>query len=506
MKGFMHVVEILLVIVLVFVAFAQFSGIPSMSSDSASTKLHILADDSLRAIDAKGVDWFNGTAVANEFNRTLGENMIYSITLNNVIKPRITIGCLCNGADFARVQSLLSPGWFKINGVNTSFDVVQVTDPGKLFSLDFDLALIYGYRDINGNDFYALRNFLGYGKGVVEIFDALGTDSMNAQRDIFGIAAGAKTSDGSSIIFSESSADVSRETGKIYKYYSHIPKFYDSFENLDQWSGAGDIAGIGNPLPSVKLSGNDCVSENVFLFTRDTATIGSGDLDFDVYLSPGSSVLVGFGKGGGYDYFASLSSNRTNGYDAFFRRSPMQAIGTNASHLTQPQKWSHIKISLAANEFVLYNNGERVASAPAEDLASSNATLINKCGDAYVDNLRLTYDDAELPNFLAGENITQAVPDPGKVLVLQKDSRLPACVINYNVQGINNGRTAWISSSSATGEYKSLVKSIVSWAAGDDYRTVKADIKKPVSSYIYKSVGNEMMQNAKITVELGYLY
>jgi hypothetical protein len=35
---------------------------------------------------------------------------------------------------------------------------------------------------------------------------------------------------------------------------------------------------------------------------------------------------------------------------------------------------------------------------------------------------------------------------------------------------------------------------------------VKADLKNPVSAFFYKSLGNDMQQNAKIILELDYLY
>jgi hypothetical protein len=508
MKGFMHVVEILLVIVLVFLAFAEFAAIPTISEEWSKTKLQIMANDVLRAFEAKGVDWFDRAALEAEFNKTLSENIIYSVTLKNVIKPEIKIGCLCNDTDFARVQAILSPGWFAINGINTSFELVQITDANKTFSLDFDVALIYGYRDLSGYYYYPLRNFLGYDKGVVEISDQPAID--NVQKSIFGLNASPIPSDDSGIIFSPSSLETGRETNKIHDYFSHIPSFYDSFENLDQWAGSGSVSqGTGNPAPSANISGNGCFSDSNFMYTKYFGSFKTGEIDFDVYLTSGSSLFMAFGKSADYDYLASLSSNLSSGYDAFYQRPPLQAMGTNASHLSEAAKWHHIKIAADAGGLALYDNGEKVASAQAANLLPSNITLYNKCGDAYVDNARVTYSETEFGNFLNQENTTQLNNDPNKILLVQKVQKgtgLPACVINYNIEGIGRGRTAWVSNAPAADDYGTLVKALVAWAAGNEYRVIKADIKNPVSSYIYKSLGNEMMQNAKITLELGYLY
>jgi hypothetical protein len=202
-----------------------------------------------------------------------------------------------------------------------------------------------------------------------------------------------------------------------------------------------------------------------------------------------------------------LSSNATSGYDSFYQRSPLQPIGSGTSYLTWALNWNHVKIIVSPDGLELYSNGEKVASAQATGLLPSGISLYNKCGDVYVDNVRATYGRKEFANFLSNENTVQINGDQNKILLIQKGTGLPACIINYNIEGVGQGRTAWVSAAPSAGDdYRMLVKSLVSWAAGDEYRVVKAGMKNPVSSYIYKSLGNDMMQNAKITVELGYLY
>jgi hypothetical protein len=503
MKGFMHIIEILLIAILVFFAFMQFAMIPEISGDWAQAKLQILSGDIVSAFEARGVDWFNATELEQEFNATLPENVLYSVRLQNVIKPRIKVACLCNDSSFQTVQGMLSPGWFVINGVNTSFELVQLSDPANAFSIDNDAVIVYGSRDLSGS-YSAVRNFLGYGKGIVEVSDRPGSDAV--QRDFFGLSSGARTSDGSEIMFSASSAQGGSETGQVFEYFSHIPLFSDSFNNLDQWAGDGSVSATGNPAPSVRLSGNGCASMDRFMYTRYFSSFEGGEIDFDVYLPAGSSLLVAFGRGGGYDYLASLSANQTSGYDSFYRRSPLQAIGTNTSHLTAPSKWSHVKIAANSTEIALYNDGKKVAAAAPSGLTQSNITLFSRCGDAYVDNVRVTYDRREFASFLSNENTTQVDNDQGRILLVQKGTSLPACIIDYNIEGAGNGRTAWLSAGQANEDYKTLVKALVSWAAGDEYWTIKANIRNPVSSYIHKPLGGEMMQNAKVIVELGYLY
>lgn len=73
-KGFMHIVEVLLIIVLVFFVFTQFASIPSISDEWSRTKLSTLAGDALKTLEAKGVDWFNGTQIENTLRPNAGDS------------------------------------------------------------------------------------------------------------------------------------------------------------------------------------------------------------------------------------------------------------------------------------------------------------------------------------------------------------------------------------------------------------------------------------------------
>jgi hypothetical protein len=509
MKGFMHVVEILLIAILVFFVFTQFASIPSISGDWTDIKLSLMAKDLLNTFDKKGVDWFNATSLAAEFNRTLPQNVIHTLTLQNVIKPTIKIGCLCDNSEYAIVQAILSPSSFVINGVNTTFEVTQVANQNELFSLDFDLALIYGYEDLTPS-IGALRNFLNYDKGVMEIADIYRID--NAQAAIFGLGSGAKTSDSSKIIFSSSSKENGREGNKIYEYFNHMPLFQDSFATLDNWFG-GTAATAGKPPPSLNLTASSCSSENE-AFTRFYSSFRTGEIDFDVYLNSGSAVLIKFAKSTDYEYYASISSNQSLGYDSFYRKalsppSALQSVGLNTSHLAAAGGWSRIKIVSRPGELTLYDNGQKVATAQVPGLAASNISAFSRCREAYLDNIIVTQEENKmLDNFLGGENITQAGDNQNKIVLAQTGTSLPACIINYNIEGIGKGRTVWLSNSSsyASDDYKTLAKALLVWVSGDEYEAIKADIKSPVSYFMYKARNSDMLQNAKIILELGYLY
>ncbi len=499
MKGFMHVVEILLAVMLLFFVFTQFASIPAARDDWSRVKLSLLANDILQSLEKRGVNWFNGTEMESELNTTLPDNVIYSLLLENIIKPEIRIGCLCDDSEFSEVEGLLEPGWFEINGESVVFETTQVTEE-EMFSLYYDVVLIYGSEDLSSHE-YAMRNFLAHGKGVVEISDPEVVDDVH--RDIFGMDNGEKETAGFAVKFSSASTEGGKEINRIYDYFTHIPVFHDSFESLRQWSvssGNAEIADTGNPGPSVMLTGSECSSANTLIYTLFYKNFRRGEIDFDVYLTDGSSLFVGFGN-----YLASLSSSESTGYNSFYDRS-MNSIGENSTDLTEPMRWTHVKIVVAGGEMKLYEDGEEVAKALGSPDSPSNITLFNLCGGVYVDNMRVTFEELhEFRNFLESfENITQAEGDGDRV-VLEERGGPHACVVNYNVEG--SGRTAWLSGEgSPDDDYRTLVKSLISWAAGDEYRVIGADIRRPVASYIYKPLNRDMFQNMKITLELGYLY
>ncbi|MCK5022893.1 MAG: hypothetical protein KAS04_01835 [Candidatus Aenigmarchaeota archaeon] len=509
MKGFMHIVEILLVALLVFMAFTQFSTIPNVSENWSNVKLSIMANDILRALDAKGVDWMNKTELSTELEDIVPENMIYSIVLENVIRPEIKVGCYCDDGELAAVENMIKPKNFAINDENITIEVFQIDDINELFSLEFDVALLYGYEDLSLSP-YPLMNFLDKDKGVIEILNPRVIDST--QKGIFGINSSTTNAASSGIKFTDNSKINGREMNKIYDYFFHIPSFYDNFDDLEKWNlnDNGNIhLTLGDPEPSLRLIG---ATETDFVETRYYRSFVEGDIDFDILLREGGAVFLGFGKNYGYEYLASISATETVGYDSFYRKYPLTSIGSNTSHITTINEWHHIKIVVASGSLELYNDGELVASNTLSLNTGANITISGNSvstGHVMIDNFRVTHRDSPtFENFLESyENTTQLNDDNNRILLSQLGTNVPACVINYNVEGIGKGRTAWISNSSQNYEkYNTVVKSLILWAAGNRYNIVKADIKNPSNSYIHKVYNKDMFQNVKILLQLGYLY
>jgi len=80
-KGFIHVIEIVVISVLILFAFAQFSYVPSMDTDWTKTKLNLQGNDLLFSLDRSGIDWFDEESVDNALSETLAQNVIYRVML-----------------------------------------------------------------------------------------------------------------------------------------------------------------------------------------------------------------------------------------------------------------------------------------------------------------------------------------------------------------------------------------------------------------------------------------
>jgi|GEM_PF-1317450 len=509
MKGFMHIVEIMLVVILIFFVFAQFSSIPRISTEWSDVKLKLMGSDLLSSLELQGTDWFSESELAERFNRTMPVNMIYNLRLENVIKPRIKIGCFCDDAELNDLVSILSPGWFVINGENVSFEVMQVENITGVFSLDFDVSFFPEYVNLETQEI-PLRNFLRYDKGVVEIADLTNMDSV--QEEIFGLGSSGLTPNSNVITFNSESEVVDNEIYNVRKYFYHIPLFYENFESLFQWQ-----TNSGNPLltefgdgNSVKLQGTDCGTTNTWIYTTYDQFY-EGEINLDVYVESGVFYLnFRLDPSTNQSYLASFSANSSLGYDAFYRQSgsTLTYIGSDQSHLTSDNEWHRMKIVVKDGEFGLYNDGELVAYASDSTYNSPGSVgMFHICGEVYADNVRTTFEkDHEFQNFLgANENVTQFDYEEEKIVLLQ-DSGVSASIVNYRIQE-GKGRAVWLSGGGGvTEERKTLVKSLMAWAAGDEYDILKGDVRNPVVIPFYKTYSKDMLQEVRIVLSLGYLY
>ncbi|MFQ5647635.1 MAG: hypothetical protein ACE5FW_00175 [Candidatus Aenigmatarchaeota archaeon] len=222
-KGFIHIVEIVIISLVVFVLVIQIATIPRAEAEWDRTKLILQGNDILHTLNAKGVNWLSRTDVVGNLTEVLaGTNLRYRILVRNAIPANITIGCLaCTPGELEELESALA-GSFTLNGERIRFNV----HPAALDSIPpwgLDVACL-GRAALPGLEMQ-VEDFLAGGGGVLEIRDLEAADTAE-RADIFGLETWETAPGTGNIEFNPGLGPDSRHWS-IWKYFRHIPSGLD---------------------------------------------------------------------------------------------------------------------------------------------------------------------------------------------------------------------------------------------------------------------------------------
>ena len=78
-KGFIHVIEIIIVSILVLFVFVQFSYMPYVEIDWSTPKLSLQGNDLLFMLDELGVNWLNANDINSKLSGLLTGNTMYRV-------------------------------------------------------------------------------------------------------------------------------------------------------------------------------------------------------------------------------------------------------------------------------------------------------------------------------------------------------------------------------------------------------------------------------------------
>lgn len=225
MKGIIHVFEIVIVGMVVFIAVLQFSYIPRMESDWSRTEIIFQGWDMLFTMDEKGVNWLDPNEVRSELDYMLNNtNVKYKIDVRGAPDDNISVGCICSPPEFNNLRNLLTQ--FNINGENIRFYVSRIDPNDITFSHRFDVIFSWDYdlSDYRSN----ILNFLEVDKGIVEIKSLTGPGDIDpVQSDVFGLSWGGASPNSRNISFTTQPSNA--ETYTIEKYFYSIPYSGGSF-------------------------------------------------------------------------------------------------------------------------------------------------------------------------------------------------------------------------------------------------------------------------------------
>ena len=241
-KGFIHVVEIVVISLVVFILVFQFTTIPAIRADWDRTKLALQGNDILFTLDRAGVSWLNSQDMGQALSPLLeGTNINYRVSVENAIKSDISVACICTPQERSELASLLEP--FTLNDEAVSFEVIlydpDVTtgreNPARAFTLEHDLVY-FGEYFLTQTAFYDLDDYLDQmstylrnGKGLVLEQDLTGSLFQSGRQgqsltQLFGVEAGQGLAGTQDILFETNALS---EFYNIEKYFRHIPSGID---------------------------------------------------------------------------------------------------------------------------------------------------------------------------------------------------------------------------------------------------------------------------------------
>ncbi|RLI97977.1 MAG: hypothetical protein DRO99_01885, partial [Candidatus Aenigmatarchaeota archaeon] len=233
MKGFIHIIEIVIVVVAMFFVIYQFMRIPAIENDWSKAKLEAMAYDIIHSLEAMDVDWMDTESVSDALNKTLnGTNMVYDLHINGVVDRQILVGCICSNAEYAEVTSALND--FYLNGNRVHFVHEQLNVSNPQFSQLHDVIIVMQdfftspYHPNFRLDDYKdhIMNFLAKDKGIIVIKDYKGFDRTDNVTDnmVFGIDwNSSKTRSGDMHM----TGIMSRANATYYYVYKHFYGFPD---------------------------------------------------------------------------------------------------------------------------------------------------------------------------------------------------------------------------------------------------------------------------------------
>jgi hypothetical protein len=201
-KGFVALLEMIIVVVALFVAFQIFFPGFSYKSRWDDALLMLKGRDLILVMDRIGKLHFysyNGTATSQfldtliPFSKT---NIIGWSESEGSIKSKITIACNCTNEQMVKLRLWLDG--LKINGKPIdAISAICLTDlEMKLTGAinpclkNADVLLIWGYKELKSEEYAnALREYLKFDNGVVEIMDFTAADQLDSpvQQKIFGL-------------------------------------------------------------------------------------------------------------------------------------------------------------------------------------------------------------------------------------------------------------------------------------------------------------------------------
>ncbi|HJW96589.1 MAG TPA: hypothetical protein VJ485_00325 [archaeon] len=503
-KGFIHVVEIIIVTVAVFLIIYQVSQIPRQNSDWESMELYTRANDILFSLDSKGVDWFDPAGVDNALHSSFPSNTVYNLRIKNAMKPEIKVGCICNASQLSQVTNALN--YFEINGQPVRFTITQIQPASIAFSHEHDVIVAF---EQNLDSYSAqISRFLEAGKGIVKVQDIRNSpeDVMNK---LFNVDwDGLLPSPSRNVYFY--SNESSEPYYNIYKYFHSIPIYQQNFTYASlaagwptggAWSiGGGVYIGNSPASPSTALYAPTLADRYSFRASFRAGAGYANNVTFVMYYQNAqNNVFVSFDFG---------SPDRVTAWENITGTQNFR--GKNSSYTLSPGTMYDVKVvPLQNGRLNVYVNGSMILTTNPVTIppASTQIGFQIKNGQASFDNVAVTFADNHTFSQNLLDSNEKTLPNTGGTKPVLNNSA-SACIAYANIVN-GNGRTAWLTNYNdmADQDMRNMLRTLVVWAAGEENEVIKGEVKNvPVVASIYKTYDKDMFQPVEIVLTMGNLY
>jgi hypothetical protein len=279
-KGFIHIVEIVIVAIVIFFLIFQFLQIPPVNTEWSDAKLLKMGTDMLFALDYIGVDWLNTDEVdgvlrnAITLDKLRNTTMVFDLKVNGAVKPVIKVGCICKDVDvddeFVLVKNALQP--FYTNGRNISFILTYIDPAVPVFSHSHDVIIIMPdyfspvFHNAHTLDDYniPITNFLQSDKGILVIRDYVEADTIDILIDnkYFGVDWTFSAAPAGGFTFTHDTSYPNSSFYDVYKYFYSFPNSTDGVRIPSPYSFSSLLGVQENTTPSLLTSAECALEDN----------------------------------------------------------------------------------------------------------------------------------------------------------------------------------------------------------------------------------------------------
>ncbi len=236
MKGYIHIIEIILCAFMIMFVLTQFSSLYLKQSSWPKNYLSMASRDTVYTANFLGDDWQNSSFIRTSINKIIFSNVIeYEFGLKNAVKRNVIVGCFCSVGEMALLKTQLSD--FGLNNKRITFQVLDITTVQDWSSLD---VVVYAHYQNMDTDRTKIMSFLEKDRGMImaaALTQAVVTGDATL-RDVFGIKwiTNTRASSANAVFIPASPWNESYDVRK-YFYSFRVPNYTKPLNSEDALDG-----------------------------------------------------------------------------------------------------------------------------------------------------------------------------------------------------------------------------------------------------------------------------